>query len=145
MRKIVLLFLGIVMFDSCGILIDTEEETFTYTYILKNETGVSIEITGDLDRRTETIENGNSFECFFEASNSYVGGLCGQFIEIKIPNTNNGYRCHGGASDIEGLCFVEDSRLFTISDGTVFTEIDTRVYEYVLTPDLLENVFELPE
>lgn len=69
---------------------------------------------------------------FFEASNSFKGGLCGQFIQIKIPNSNNGYRCHGAIFDVENLCFTADERFFTLLNGTIFTETSTRVYEYVL-------------
>lgn len=75
----------------------------------------------------------------------YKGGLCSGELEIRILNTNLGYQCFGLGAESKGLCFIEDYRLFTISEGTVFTEIGTRTYEYVLTPDLLENAFELPE
>ena len=142
MKKVFLIILSIIL-HSCGIVIDTTEETFLYTYILRNETGSSLEISEGVDK--QIIDDKNSFECTFEASRGYAGGLCSQFIEIKIPNTNMGYRCHGLISDVENLCFVEDERLFTRLEGTVFTEIDTRVYEYVLTPDILDNVFVLPD
>jgi hypothetical protein len=142
MKKVFLLTLSIIL-HSCGIVIDTTEKTFTYTFILKNQTGSTLEISDGVDN--QVIDNNNSFECAFEASGSYAGGLCSQFIQIKIPNSNNGYRCHGAISDVENLCFIEDERLFTRLDGTVFTEIDTRVYEYVLTPDILDNVFVLPD
>nr|WP_298929091.1 hypothetical protein [uncultured Allomuricauda sp.] len=66
-------------------------------------------------------------------------------MEIRIPETSKGYRCFGTTSQIQGLCFVEDERIFTRFDNTIFIEISTRTYEYVLTPGLLENAFELPE
>ncbi|MBT5788734.1 MAG: hypothetical protein HOI14_06685 [Flavobacteriaceae bacterium] len=144
MKKVFLIILSIIL-HSCGIVNDTTEETFTYTFKLKNETGVTLEIKGGLDRLSSLVNNGNSFECSYESPNGVDVGLCGQFIQIKIPNSNNGYRCHGAISDVENLCFIEDERLFTRLDGTVFTEIDTRVYEYVLTPDILDNVFVLPD
>lgn len=144
MKNLLLLVL-LITFYSCGIVNDTNDETFTYTYILKNETGTTLEITGDFDERTELIEDGNNFVCSYDASNSDIGGLCSGFIEIKIPATNKGYRCYGLINQVEGLCLVEDERLFTTLEGTVFTETSTRVYEYVLTPEILDNVFELPD
>lgn len=45
MKKVFLLTL-ISVFCSCVIVNDTTEETFVYTFILKNETGIPIEITG---------------------------------------------------------------------------------------------------
>lgn len=143
MKKLIL-SLFILSFLSCGIIIDTDEDESLYTYILKNETGVTLEITGDFDEKKELIEDGNIFMCSYYATIDNVNGLCSDFIEIKIPNTNLGYRCYD--TDQTGdLCFVEDLRLFTIFGGTIFTETSHRIYEYTLTPDLLENAFELPE
>lgn len=143
MKNLILIFCFISI-SSCGIITDTEEDEYLYTYILTNETDEALEITGGSDRRTEIIDNGDFFECSFLASFSYAGGLCGLYVEIKIANTNNGYRCFGDTQDVEGLCFVEDGRLFTIFGGSIFTETSPRTYEYVLTPDLVENAFELP-
>lgn len=141
------LFLLIILtvFHSCGIVNDTTDETFTYKFKIKNETGATLEIKGGLDRLSSLVNNGNSFECSYESPSGVDASLCGQFIQIKIPNSNNGYRCHGAISDVENLCFIEDERLFTTLEGTVFTETSTRVYEYVLKPDILDNVFELPD
>ncbi len=135
----------LITFYSCGIVNDTTDETFTYTFKLKNETGVTLEITGGLDRMSSLVNNKNSFECSYDSPSGVDPSLCGQFIQIKIPNSNNGYRCHGAISDVENLCFIEDERLFTTLEGTVFTETSTRVYEYVLTPDILDRSFELPD
>ena len=144
MKNLILIFCFISI-SSCGIITDTEEDEYLYTYILTNETGVPIEITGGFERETNIIANSGFFKCSFLASFSYAGGLCSGFVEIRIPNTNTGYRCYGLIDQVEGLCFVEDGRLFTRLEGTILTEISPRTYEYVLTPDLLENAYELPD
>ena len=142
MKRIVLLFFPIIVI-SCGIIEDTTDETVTYTYILKNETGVELQITSDFGRM-EFISNGSSYRCETVANPGYLGGLCSGELEIRIPNTNMGYQCFGLGSDAKGLCFIEDNKLFVISNNTAFTEIGIRTYEYVLTPNLLESTFELP-
>ncbi|TXN34746.1 hypothetical protein FVB32_09080 [Flagellimonas hymeniacidonis] len=146
MIKKYIILTKMVLYLSCGIIIDTSDETYIYTYILKNKTGTLIEITSDFGR-TELVPNNGTFECSYSTSPSIPTGLCGGFLEIRIPNTNQGYRCHGSIVHVEGLCFIEDAKIFTRLDKekTIFSEIDTRVYEYTLTPDLLENAFELPK
>ncbi|MCB0373103.1 MAG: hypothetical protein KDD31_08860 [Muricauda sp.] len=129
---------------SCGIIEETEEEKVTYTYIIKNKTGSDLQIESDFGR-IELITNDGAFQCETIANVGYIGGLCSGTLEIRIPNTNLGYQCFGLGLEPKGLCFTEDNRLFLISDTTIFTEVGTRTYEYVLTPELLENVFELPD
>lgn len=129
---------------SCGIIEDTSEPTLTYTYIIKNQTGSELNIISDFGREQLTPNN-SEFICETISSEGYLGGLCSGELEIRIPSTNTGYRCIGRPKPSENLCFVEDDLLFTISEGTIFTETKTRTYEYVLTPDLLENAFELPQ
>ncbi|MGB5942566.1 MAG: hypothetical protein WBG71_06760 [Leeuwenhoekiella sp.] len=141
--KYFLVFL-IMIFYSCGI-IDDGEEVQSARYIIQNETGTALEITGDFQERTVRVENGEAFECSIIISRTQATALCGGFIEIKIVGTSKGYRCYGSTDQIEGLCFTEDFRLFTRFEGSVFTEIDTRVYQYIILPDLLENAFELPD
>ncbi|MCL6272400.1 hypothetical protein M3P19_00185 [Muricauda sp. 2012CJ35-5] len=145
MKKLLSLLSIILLCTSCGIIEDTEEEKFKYVYVLKNETGQDVQITNDTDSSTQTILNNFSYECSYTIPESFVGGLCGNFVEIRISNTNMGFRCHRAISDFENLCFIDDERVFTRLEGTIFTEIDTRVYEYVLTPELLEGAFELPD
>ncbi|MEW2920035.1 hypothetical protein AB1A65_01110 [Muricauda sp. ANG21] len=128
----------------CGIIEDTSEPTLTYTYIIKNLTGSELLIISDFGREQLTPNN-SEFICETISSEGYLGGLCSGELEIRIPNTNTGYRCIGRPKLSENLCFVEDHLLFTISEGTIFTEIKTRTYEYVLTSDLLDNAFVLPE
>lgn len=144
MRKITMLVI-LLNIISCGSGLDGEEEMFTYTFILKNKTGINLLITGDLNERTELLSDGDVFQCSYTASINNAGGLCAEGIEIRLSGNNKGFRCFKSASQVQGLCFVEDYRVFTISEGTIFTEIGTRTYEYVLTPDLLEGAFELPE
>ncbi|TAI49723.1 hypothetical protein [Flagellimonas allohymeniacidonis] len=144
MKKYIIVSILSIMPMACGIIEDTSEETVTYTYILKNETGIALQIISDFGR-IELISNGNSFQCETIANPGYVGGLCSGELEIRIPDSNKGYRCFGLGSESIGLCFVEDRGLFTISNYTVFKEIDTRTYEYILTPELIENAFELPD
>jgi len=138
-------FLGLFIIVSCGSGLDGEEKMFTYTFILKNKTGINLLITGGLKERTESLSDGDTFQCSYTASVNNAGGLCAEGIEIRLSDNNKGFRCYKSVSQVQGLCFVEDYRVFTISEGTIFTEIAPRTYEYVLTPELLEGAFELPE
>ncbi|WP_306013701.1 MULTISPECIES: hypothetical protein [unclassified Allomuricauda] len=143
MKKFLIILILIILPMACGIIEDTTEETFTYTYILQNKTGIDLQVTSDFGR-VEMIPNGGSFQCETIANPGYMGGLCSGELEIRIPGTNKGYKCVGSPLASEGICFVEDDRLFTISENSILTEIDARTYEYVLTPELLEGAFELP-
>ncbi|MEW2920037.1 hypothetical protein AB1A65_01120 [Muricauda sp. ANG21] len=144
MKKCIAFYIIFILY-SCGSGLEYDgPDSRTYTYILRNNTNVQLLIKSDQEF-TELVQDGGKFQCEIVAEDGYGGALCSLELEIRIPNSNRGYRCFGLASDIEGLCFVEDFRVFTISEGTIFTEINTRTYEYVLTPDLLDNAFELPE
>ncbi|PCJ97095.1 MAG: hypothetical protein COA50_05505 [Flavobacteriaceae bacterium] len=144
-KHLIIAVLTVCALTGCGIIIDTSEEKNEYTYILKNETGQSLQITSDFGRM-ELIPDGEAFKCIiYSAPSGFQGGLCSGELEIRIPETNKGYRCHGYGVASEGLCFLQDNKVFTISDNTIFTEISSRTYEYVLTPELLERTYELPE
>ncbi|WP_420604215.1 hypothetical protein [Flagellimonas sp.] len=144
MNKYIITAIFLILY-SCGSGIEYDgPNSRTYTYILKNNTDIDLLITSDFGRM-ELIPVGDIFQCKVIVEDGYSGGLCSLELEIRIPNTKKGYRCHGLASNIEGLCFAEDYKIFTISAGTIFTEIAPRTYQYVLTPNLLENVFELPD
>lgn len=84
--------------------------------------------------------------CSYNKPSNIFSGICENYLFILFPEINKGYRCHGTVSNVEGLCFEGGQGLFTRleSEGTVFTEIGTRTYEYVLTPNLLEGAYELP-
>ncbi|THV59980.1 hypothetical protein EZV76_05310 [Flagellimonas alvinocaridis] len=143
--KYLLLTALATLLNSCGSGLEYDgPNSRTYTYILTNQTGIELIITSDFGR-TELVSTNDSYQCQIDVEDDYSGGLCSLELEIRIPETNKGYRCFGLASDVEELCFVDDFKLFTISEGTIFTETKTRTYEYVLTPDLLENAFELPQ
>ncbi|MEC7772555.1 MAG: hypothetical protein VX798_15330 [Bacteroidota bacterium] len=143
MRKLVMLFCLLIM-ASCGSGLDGEEETYLYTFILKNETGVNVIITGDSPQRIEELQNGQSFSCSYSSIPNTSTGICEDYVFLFFPKINKGYKCFGSSDDI-GLCFEGGQGLFTKLKGTIFTEVSTRTYEYVLAPDLLENAFELPE
>lgn len=145
MKKITAIIMLLTLY-SCGWLIDTTEEEFLYTFIVKNETGLKLEIIGNDLREKEIIEHEDFFECSYVGTKSSAGALCTGFFQVKIYNTNMGYRCHGFRTEIENLCFVKDDLLFTRLEGnTVFTKTSKNVYQYTLTPDILEGVYELPE
>lgn len=129
---------------ACGIIEDTSEITVTYTYILKNQRGITLQITSDFGI-AELVSNGNSFQCETIANPGYIGGFCSGDLEIRIPNSDKGYHCVGSPLPSKGLCFTDDDGLFTISSGTIFTEIKTQTYEYVLTTEILDGVFGLPK
>ncbi|WP_036382710.1 hypothetical protein [Muricauda sp. MAR_2010_75] len=143
--KKIFIMLNIFYLASCGSGLDGEQEMFTYTFILRNKTGTSLLITGDLNKRTELVSDGDAFICSYTASKNNSGGLCSESVEIRIPDINKGYRCYKSISQVQGLCFVEDFMVYTISEGTIFTKIDTKTYQYILTPSLIENAFDLPE
>lgn len=146
MKFRVLPIIFLILINACGIIDDkSEQTTYLYKYILKNHTGESLFIIGDFGPRNELIPSGESFTCEYKGSINDVGGFCSGLLEIRIFETNSGYRCYGTSAQVEGLCFVNDERVFTRLEGTIFTEIDTRVYEYVLTPELLKGAFELPD
>ncbi|RYC50513.1 hypothetical protein [Flagellimonas olearia] len=137
-------FFALLTAVSCGSGLDGEEKMFTYTFILRNETGQDLSITGDFGPRNEVVATGEIFTCAYVGSVSDAGGFCSSFLEIVDIEKVKGYRCFGKASQIEGFCFVEDARVFTRIGNTIFTEIAPRTYEYVLTSELLEGAFELP-
>lgn len=141
------MFLIVCIISSCGIIEDTSEETFTYTFIVKNETGGRVIIKGDYPERVEELLDGQSFMCSYDKPSNIFSGICENYLFLFFPEINKGYRCHGTVSNVEGLCFEGGQGLFTRleSEGTIFTEIAPRTYEYVLTPELLEGAFELPE
>jgi hypothetical protein len=145
MRKTIV-FLIVCIISSCGIIEDTSEETFTYTFIVKNETGGRVIIKGDYPERVEELLDGQSFMCSYDKPSNIFSGICENYLFLFFPEINKGYRCHGTVSNVEGLCFEGGQGLFTRleSEGTIFTEIAPRTYEYVLTPELLEGAFELP-
>ncbi|WP_108424924.1 hypothetical protein [Flagellimonas amoyensis] len=144
MKGTAILF-GLLAMFSCGSGLEPDgPNSQTYTFVLKNNTGVDLWITSDFDRK-ELMPDGDLYQCQMISEEGYKGGLCSGELEIRIFNTNLGYHCFGLGVESKGLCFVEDYRVFTISKGTIFTEIGTRTYEYVLTPNLLEGAYELPE
>ncbi|MBR9854173.1 MAG: hypothetical protein GYB37_06275 [Algicola sp.] len=144
MKKYITFYMVFILY-SCGSGLEYDgPNSRTYTYILTNQTGYELIITSDFGR-TELVLNNGAFRCNISVEEGYTGALCSMELEIRIPKTNMGYRCYGLASEIEGLCFVDDAKVFTISESTIFTKTGIRTYEYVLTPELLENVFELPE
>ena len=146
MKKLVFYFLCIIITTSCGsscFLFEDCDDTETYTYIIRNNSGTKAIISvGDMQKE---VSDDGTFECSYSETNNF--GLCQGFLEIRFLSNGKGYRCNVGIDDQEGLCFVEDGRVFTPSNGIngIFEEISPRTYEYVLTPDLLENAFELPE
>ncbi|PCJ97094.1 MAG: hypothetical protein COA50_05500 [Flavobacteriaceae bacterium] len=142
MRKYMLIAL-ISIFYACGIIEDTNEKKYQYTYILKNGTGTNVIVTGDYPQRIEELQNGESYSCSFYSSVGHGGGICQNYVFFFFPEINKGYRCIG-AKDDEGLCFKGGEGLFTRLDGTIFSEISSGTYEYVLTPELLESAYELP-
>ncbi|WP_306013703.1 MULTISPECIES: hypothetical protein [unclassified Allomuricauda] len=144
MNKFLIIIVVIVLF-SCGSGLEPDgPNSQTYIFILSNNTGVDLWITSDFNRK-ELIMDGDLYQCQMISEEGYQGGLCSGELEIRFYNTNLGYQCFGLGMKSKGLCFTEDYRLFTISEGTIFTEIAPRTYEYVLTPELLEGAFELPD
>lgn len=143
MRKITILF-GLLAIISCGSGLDGEEETYAYTFIIKNQTGANVVITGDSPQRIEELQNGQSFSCGYTSISGTAVGMCEDYVFIFFPEINKGYKCFGGSDDL-GLCFEGGQGLFTKLEGTIFIEIAPRTYEFVLTPDLLEGAYELPE
>lgn len=127
----------------CGSGFNGEEQTYTYTFVLKNETGTTAIITGDSPKRVEELQNGEFYICSYSSTPTTALGICECYVIIYFPDLNKGYRCFKGSND-EGLCFEGGQGLFTKLSGTIFTEISPRTYEYVLTPDFLDNAFELP-
>lgn len=136
-------FFALLTAVSCGSGLDGEEEVYFYTFILKNETGATVVITGDSPERVEELQNGQSFSCGYTSISGTAVGICEDYVFIFFPQINKGYQCFGGSDDID-LCFEGGQGLFTKLEGTIFTEIAPRTYEYVLTPELLEGAFELP-
>ena len=137
---ILLLFFSV----SCGSGLDGEEETYTYTFILKNGTGTKVTITGDSPQRIQDLQNGETFICKYNSTPTTALGMCESYVFIHFPEINKGYRCYKGSNN-EGFCFEGGQGLFTKLTGTIFTKTGIRSYEYILTPELLENAFELPE
>ncbi len=139
MKKI-LIFLVFICY-SCGIINDTTEETYLFTFNIINKTGqdLLIGIEGD---QLEMITNDETISCVTEAFRAWRGALCNGRLIIQIPSTSTGYLCMAGEDN--GLCFADQRSVFSIDFDTIYTETSTRTYEYTLTPEFLEGVFELP-
>ncbi|MBO0328953.1 hypothetical protein [[Muricauda] lutisoli] len=145
MKNLFITVLAYILLNSCGSGLEYDgPNSRVYTYILTNQTGYELIITSDFGR-AELVTNNNAYKCEISVEEGYTGALCSLELEIRIPETNKGYRCYGLAQNTQGLCFTDDDRVFTISDGTIFTKVGTRTYEYILTAGLLENVFELQD
>lgn len=144
MKKLILIFCCILTASCVGpgcFLFGDCDDTETYTYIITNNSGTKAIISvGDMQKE---VSDDGTFECSYSETSNF--GLCQGFLEIRFLSNGKGYRCEVGIP-IEELCFIEDWRAFSTSqEGGIFEEISPRIYEYVLTPDLLENAFELPE
>lgn len=143
MKKIVLCFFCFAILTSCGsgCFFRDCDETELYTYRIRNQTGVTVLITvGD---NQQEVQNNMVFECSY--SETFNAGLCNNYLEIRISGTNTGYRCDGLISDLEEFCFEDEGLISNEERGGIFKKIGTRVYEFVLTSELLESAFELPE
>ena len=127
------------MFLGCG---PDDDGSVNFRYQLFNNTGAALVVSTESE--TFSIPNGEFYECQTLAFNGYIGAFCSTVLEIRQENTNIGYRCYGTESDSEGLCFVEDFRLFNTGVTTALTEVESNVYRYTMEPSFFDNAFDLP-
>ena len=135
------------MMNSCG-LGDSYEERYITTFdteiILKNQTGQSVDFYScEYYEDGISIENNESISCVFtnvdETDDIFVFN---EGVKIIFDN-NTGYDCNINDGS---KCFVSDPKElfhFTKVNLGIYTRIDNNTYEYVLTPELLEGVYNL--
>ena len=132
----------ILLLKSCGIL-DDGDATETFTYRIINETGTTVIIS--VGNIVQEVLNDSFFECSYSETSNL--GLCSGTLKIVFIDTGKGYNCNATIDEQNGLCFVDDERVFVPSNGEdgIFEETSTHIYQYTLTSDLLDNTFELPD